>query len=239
RADRGRARELRAGDLPARGGGELPAGLAAGAPALPRPGAACAALGLRLRGADRAHAGHRRGLRPADPADLRALLPHAARAADAVRRPAALPRDGRRPLLALAVPADRRPRRADLAPRRPAAAGAHCDVFALQLLDAAGDVVGGAMTVYGFISQLLEIIVAPPLAPLLTGWVNQWRAWFQNKTPPSLFLPYRTLHKLFNKESVLAEHASSVFRSAPYIVFGCMALAAAIVPSLSTDLPLS
>ena len=47
------------------------------------------------------------------------------------------------------------------------------------------------------------------------------------------------LHKLFNKESVLAEHASQLFRSTPYIVFGCMALACAIVPTLSTDLPLS
>jgi formate hydrogenlyase subunit 4 len=47
------------------------------------------------------------------------------------------------------------------------------------------------------------------------------------------------LHKLFNKESVIAEHASPLFRGAPYIVFGCMALASAIIPTLSTDLPLS
>jgi formate hydrogenlyase subunit 4 len=47
------------------------------------------------------------------------------------------------------------------------------------------------------------------------------------------------LHKLFNKESVVAEHASPLFRGAPYIVFGCMALACAIIPTLSTDLPLS
>jgi len=38
---------------------------------------------------------------------------------------------------------------------------------------------------------------------------------------------------------VLAEHASPLFRAVPYIVFGCMALASAIVPTLSTDLPLS
>jgi len=38
---------------------------------------------------------------------------------------------------------------------------------------------------------------------------------------------------------MLAEHASSLFRMAPYIVFGCMALACAIIPTLSTDLPLS
>ena len=55
----------------------------------------------------RAHAGHRRRLRPADPADLRAVLPDAARAAHAVRRAPRYRVDGRGPLLALALPADR------------------------------------------------------------------------------------------------------------------------------------
>jgi len=95
------------------------------------------------------------------------------------------------------------------------------------------------MTASGVFSQLLEIVAALALAPLLTGWVNQCRAWLQNKSAPSLLQPYRVLHKLFNKESVLAEHASPLFRGAPYIVFGCMTLACAIVPTLSTDLPLS
>ena len=91
----------------------------------------------------------------------------------------------------------------------------------------------------GLLSQLLEIVLAIALAPMLSGWVNQWRAWLQNKSAPGLLQPYRMLHKLFNKESVLAEHASPLFRGAPYIVFGCMALASAIIPTLSTDLPLS
>ena len=95
------------------------------------------------------------------------------------------------------------------------------------------------MTWLGAFSQLLEIVLALLLAPLLGGWVDQWRAWLQNRSAPGLLQPYRTLHKLFNKESVLAEHASPLFRGAPYIVFGCMALACAIVPTLSTDLPLS
>ncbi len=95
------------------------------------------------------------------------------------------------------------------------------------------------MTLLGTFSQLLEIAAALALAPLLTGWVNQCRAWMQNKSAPGLLLPYRMLHKLFNKDSVVAEHASPLFRSAPYIVFGCMTLACAIIPTLSTDLPLS
>ena len=95
------------------------------------------------------------------------------------------------------------------------------------------------MSFLGLISQLMAIAVALLLAPLMTGWVNQWRARLQNKSAPGLLQPYRVLHKLFIKESVLAEHASRLFRMAPYIVFGCMLLASASVPTLSTDLPLS
>ena len=95
------------------------------------------------------------------------------------------------------------------------------------------------MTWTGFLSQLLEIVIAVALAPLLSGWVNQWRAWLQNRSAPSLLQPYRLLHKLFNKDSVLAHNASPLFRTAPYVVFGCMLLACAIIPTLSTDLPLA
>lgn len=91
----------------------------------------------------------------------------------------------------------------------------------------------------GLVSQLLEIALAIALAPLLTGWVNQWRAWLQNKSAPSIWQPYRVLHKLFNKESLVADNASQLFRMAPYVVFACMLLASAIVPTLSTDLPLA
>ncbi len=91
----------------------------------------------------------------------------------------------------------------------------------------------------GLLSQLLEIVLAIALAPMLSGWVNQWRAWLQNKSAPSLLQPYRLLHKLFNKESVVADNASRLFRTVPYVVFGCMLLACAIVPTLSTDLPLA
>lgn len=95
------------------------------------------------------------------------------------------------------------------------------------------------MIVHGALSQLIEIVAALLLAPLFTGWVNQCRAWLQNKSAPSLLQPYRMLRKLFTKDSVVAHHASPFFIRAPYIVFGCMTLACAIIPILSTDLPLS
>ena len=93
------------------------------------------------------------------------------------------------------------------------------------------------MTATGFLSQLLQLAIALLLAPLLLGWVNQCRAWLSNKSAPSLFLPYRMIRKLIHKDAIVAENASPIFRITPYIVFGAMALAAAIVPSLATDLP--
>jgi formate hydrogenlyase subunit 4 len=84
---------------------------------------------------------------------------------------------------------------------------------------------------------LLQLAVALLLAPLLVGWVNQCRAWLSNRSAPPLLLPYRTIRKLFHKDAVVAENASPIFRITPYVVFGAMALAAAIVPSLATDLP--
>jgi formate hydrogenlyase subunit 4 len=90
-----------------------------------------------------------------------------------------------------------------------------------------------------FSAQVAEVVSAVLLAPLLTGWVNQCRAWLQNRRGPGVLQPYRVLAKLFGKEVVLAHNASSLFRSAPYFVFGCLALAAAVVPTLATDLPLN
>jgi formate hydrogenlyase subunit 4 len=93
------------------------------------------------------------------------------------------------------------------------------------------------MTASGYLSQLLQLAIALALAPLLLGWVNQCRAWLSNRSAPSLLLPYRMIRKLFHKDAVVAQNASPVFRITPYIVFGAMTLAAAIVPSLATDLP--
>ena len=89
------------------------------------------------------------------------------------------------------------------------------------------------------LTQLLEVVAALAVAPLFVGWVTQCRAWLQNRTAPAIWLPYRGIRKLFHKEAVLAQDASSLFRAAPYVVFGTMVVAAAIIPSMSTKLPLT
>ena len=94
------------------------------------------------------------------------------------------------------------------------------------------------MSVTDWITQVLEVVVALAAAPALLGWLNQCRAWLQNRRAPSLWLPYRNLRKLLHKEAVIAENASPLFRIAPYVVFGSMVLAAGIIPSMGTRLPL-
>jgi formate hydrogenlyase subunit 4 len=86
-------------------------------------------------------------------------------------------------------------------------------------------------------SQALQLVAALAAAPLFAGWIAMCRAWFQNRSAPSLWLPYRSIRKLFHKDAVIAENASPLFRLSPYVVFGTMVLAAAIIPSMSTRLP--
>lgn len=87
------------------------------------------------------------------------------------------------------------------------------------------------------LSQLFQTLVLVLAAPLLMGWVSQCRAWLQNRRGPGVLQPYRVLRKLFHKDAVLADNASALFRTAPYVQFACMVLVASIVPVVATDLP--
>src|ERR1035438_2322154 len=121
--------------------------------------------------------------------------------------------------------------------RRPASAGTPLDLSAVQLCDL-DRVAGGRSMIYlTATNQLLQIAIAIFGAPVLLGWVNQCRAWLQNRRAPSLWQPYHGLYKLFHKDALIATNASPLFRGAPYFVFGAMVLAAAIIPPLGTRLP--
>jgi formate hydrogenlyase subunit 4 len=84
--------------------------------------------------------------------------------------------------------------------------------------------------------QLLLVLL---LAPLLTGYVRKVKARLLRRCGPDLIQPYRDLHKLLRKEVVLAENASWVFRSAPYLIFATTWVAAALVPTFATGLAFS
>jgi formate hydrogenlyase subunit 4 len=93
------------------------------------------------------------------------------------------------------------------------------------------------VNVIPWLTQVLEVLAALVVAPLFLGWVNMVRAWLQNRRAPNPLLPYRGLRKLFHKDAVIADTASPLFRAAPYVVFGAMVAAAAIIPSMGTRLP--
>ncbi|HWE05386.1 MAG TPA: NADH-quinone oxidoreductase subunit H, partial [Rhizomicrobium sp.] len=89
------------------------------------------------------------------------------------------------------------------------------------------------------IVQGLEMALVLLLAPLLTGFVRKARAHFQRRRGASVFQPYRDLARLLRKEVVLAENASWLFRTAPYLIFAATWVAAALVPTFATGLMFS
>ena len=156
----------------------------AGQRLLSPPGPAQRALGLRFRAARCAHAGHCGRFRPADSPHLPAVLRHAARAADAIRSRAAIPRRDRRPLLAGHLLAPRALGPTRCRGRRVAAAGTHRHLPAVQLRHLARAAGAGVMTSLHWLTQFLEVLAALAAAPLFVGWINQCRAWLQNKSAP-------------------------------------------------------
>lgn len=76
-------------------------------------------------------------------------------------------------------------------------------------------------------------------APLLLGWIDQCRAWLQNRRGAGVLQPYRVLRKLVHKDALIADRASPLFRASPYIQFGAMCVAAAIIPAVSVTAPLA
>ncbi|KUO70819.1 MAG: formate hydrogenlyase [Desulfosporosinus sp. BRH_c37] len=79
--------------------------------------------------------------------------------------------------------------------------------------------------------QIFLIIL---LAPLLTGIIKKTKAFFQTRKGPNVFQPYFDLYKYLQKESVVSEHTSWIFRVTPLIYFSSMLVVTAIVPVVAT-----
>ncbi|HBZ70364.1 MAG TPA: formate hydrogenlyase [Deltaproteobacteria bacterium] len=90
----------------------------------------------------------------------------------------------------------------------------------------------------GWPTQLAQVILVLALAPLLTGVTRKVRARLLRRRGASVLQPYRDLLKLIRKEVVVAENASWLFRAAPYVIFATTWVAAALVPTFATGLPL-
>jgi formate hydrogenlyase subunit 4 len=87
-----------------------------------------------------------------------------------------------------------------------------------------------------FASQGAEVLLVLLLSPLLTGFVRKVKARLLRRQGPPLTQPYLNLIRLMNKDVVLAESASWLFRVIPYIIFVGTWVAASLVPTFRSGL---
>ena len=73
-------------------------------------------------------------------------------------------------------------------------------------------------------------------APFAVGLVRLTKARLQGRRGASPLQPYRDLWRLLQKESVVADSATWLFRVSPYLVFVAVWLAATILPTVTTEM---
>lgn len=91
--------------------------------------------------------------------------------------------------------------------------------------------------VQSLLLNALQVLFVLGVAPLFRGVLNRVEERFQSKVGPSIFQPYRDLHKLFQKDEVVSSDATWIFRVAPYVYFLTPLLVTTLIPAL-TDFPL-
>ncbi len=87
-----------------------------------------------------------------------------------------------------------------------------------------------------FVFQGAQMLLVLLLAPLLTGFVRKMKSRLLRRQGPPLLQPYRDLVRLMRKDVVLAENASWLFRTIPYIVFAGIWVATSLVPTFRSGL---
>jgi formate hydrogenlyase subunit 4 len=87
-----------------------------------------------------------------------------------------------------------------------------------------------------FAVQGLQMLLVLLLAPALVGLVRKVKARLLRRRGAPVWQPYRDLLRLLRKEVVLAENASWLFRTSPYLIFAATWVAAALVPTFATGL---
>lgn len=85
-------------------------------------------------------------------------------------------------------------------------------------------------------AQMALVLAA---APLVVGFTRKVKARLLSRVGAPIWQPYLTLLRLVRKEAVVAEDASWLFRSAPYLIFAATWVAAALVPTFATGLRFS
>jgi formate hydrogenlyase subunit 4 len=89
-----------------------------------------------------------------------------------------------------------------------------------------------------FFAALVQFALVLSVAPLLSGLIKTLKARLQTRRGPGVLQTYRDLNKLFRKGMVVPNTASWIFSAAPYVVFASTAVAALMVPMISSNAPL-
>ena len=83
----------------------------------------------------------------------------------------------------------------------------------------------------------VQLVGGIALAPLVPGLVQHWKARLQGRRGPTPLQPYRDLRRLWGKSTVDVEGAGLVYRLAPSVAAGSVAVAVLLVPVASDDDP--
>jgi formate hydrogenlyase subunit 4 len=81
--------------------------------------------------------------------------------------------------------------------------------------------------------NLLQVAVVIAVAPLVEGVTTRLKEILQAKRGPSIIQPYRDLWKLLQKDEIVSEESSWVFRAAPYVAFSTPIIVALLIPVLT------
>ncbi len=77
---------------------------------------------------------------------------------------------------------------------------------------------------------LFQVIIAIAISPLLSGVMRKIKNSLRMRKGAGVFQPYYNLRKYCAKDEVVSEHASIIFRVAPYVVFASTVTAFLFVP---------
>jgi formate hydrogenlyase subunit 4 len=87
--------------------------------------------------------------------------------------------------------------------------------------------------------NLMHILVALTMPPLLLGVINKTKAAFAGRVGPPLLQPYYDLDKLIQKGSVISTTTSWVFRAGPIVGLLAATVAVLFVPLVGATTPIS
>src|SRR5581483_5390012 len=93
---------------------------------------------------------------------------------------------------------------------------------------------GGAMTAGRIVAAVLQAGLVVIVAPLFVGLMRKTRARLEGRVGAPVTQPWRDVRKLLRKERIVPANASWVFSAAPVLLVATTALAAGIVPFITT-----